>query len=135
MTLAPVQRWPTSVCCYDGGVFVAASPDIFYFKDTDDDGVSDLKETKTGVQVTLEDKKGETSQRKFDKVLVAIGRRPNTEDLGLDADEAVECSAKVGTGIDEVIEAIVTNSEPPVSTANPTAAQTTAGEPVSGSNT
>ena len=38
-------KWPTSVCCYDGGIFVAASPDIFYFKDTDGDGVSDIKET------------------------------------------------------------------------------------------
>lgn len=38
-------KWPTSVCCYDGGVFVTASPDIFYFKDTDGDGVSDKNET------------------------------------------------------------------------------------------
>ena len=37
-------KWPTSVCCYDGGIFVAASPDIYYFKDTDGDGVSDIKE-------------------------------------------------------------------------------------------
>src|SRR5207247_1272492 len=27
--------WPTGVICYDGGIFVAASPDIIYFKDTD----------------------------------------------------------------------------------------------------
>ena len=38
-------KWPTSVCCYDGGVFVTASPDIFYFKDTDGDGKSDVSET------------------------------------------------------------------------------------------
>lgn len=38
-------KWPTSVCCYDGGVFVTASPDIFYFKDTDGDGVADFQET------------------------------------------------------------------------------------------
>ncbi|MCB1230782.1 MAG: hypothetical protein KDN19_10975, partial [Verrucomicrobiae bacterium] len=38
-------KWPTSVCCYDGGVFVVASPDIFYFKDTDGDGMSDQSET------------------------------------------------------------------------------------------
>jgi putative membrane-bound dehydrogenase-like protein len=38
-------KWPTSVCCFDGGIFVAASPDIFYFKDTDGDGVSDTRET------------------------------------------------------------------------------------------
>jgi dihydrolipoamide dehydrogenase len=46
--------------------------------------VAGLKETKTAVTVTFEDKKGETSQQKFDKVLIAIGRRPNTENLGLE---------------------------------------------------
>src|SRR5262249_62052871 len=35
--------WPTSVCCYKGGVFVAAAPDIWYFKDTDGDGKSDVR--------------------------------------------------------------------------------------------
>lgn len=36
-------RWATSVACWDGGVFVAATPDIHYFKDTDGDGVADEK--------------------------------------------------------------------------------------------
>lgn len=35
--------WPTGVICYEGGVFVAASPDILYFKDTDGDGAADLR--------------------------------------------------------------------------------------------
>lgn len=35
--------WPTSVICYDGGIFVGASPDIFYFKDTNGDGVADVR--------------------------------------------------------------------------------------------
>jgi putative membrane-bound dehydrogenase-like protein len=35
--------WPTGVLCYDGGVFVAASPDILYFKDTDGDGKADMR--------------------------------------------------------------------------------------------
>lgn len=30
--------WPTAVIAYDGGIFVAAPPDIHYFKDTDGDG-------------------------------------------------------------------------------------------------
>jgi len=47
--------------------------------------VAGLKEMKTGVQVTLEDKKGEQTKQKFAKVLVAIGRRPNTGDIGLAA--------------------------------------------------
>src|SRR6478736_1111767 len=34
--------WPTSVTCWDGGVFVAASPEIIYFKDTDGDRVADV---------------------------------------------------------------------------------------------
>ncbi|HEY2413642.1 MAG TPA: PVC-type heme-binding CxxCH protein [Pirellulaceae bacterium] len=33
--------WPTSVCCYKGGVFVAAAPDIWYFKDNNGDGKAD----------------------------------------------------------------------------------------------
>jgi putative membrane-bound dehydrogenase-like protein len=37
--------WPTAVTCYDGGVFVGAAPDIFYFKDTDGDGKADVHET------------------------------------------------------------------------------------------
>jgi dihydrolipoamide dehydrogenase len=46
--------------------------------------VAGLKELKQSVAVTLEDKKGEQTQQKFSKVLVSIGRRPNTEDLGLE---------------------------------------------------
>jgi putative membrane-bound dehydrogenase-like protein len=36
--------WPTAVICYDGGVFVGASPDIYYLKDTNGDGVADVRE-------------------------------------------------------------------------------------------
>lgn len=46
--------------------------------------VVELKEQKNGVAVTLEDKKGESTSRRFDKVLIAIGRKPNTEQLGLE---------------------------------------------------
>ena len=35
--------WPTAVICYDGGIFVGASPDILYFKDTNGDGVADAR--------------------------------------------------------------------------------------------
>lgn len=34
-------KWPTCVLPYKGGVFVGATPDLFYFKDTDGDGVAD----------------------------------------------------------------------------------------------
>lgn len=33
--------WPTGVACWKGGIFVAATPDLWYFKDTDGDGRAD----------------------------------------------------------------------------------------------
>ncbi len=36
--------WPTGVACWKGGVFVAATPDLWYFKDNDGDGVADVRE-------------------------------------------------------------------------------------------
>ncbi|MFP6854235.1 MAG: PVC-type heme-binding CxxCH protein, partial [Opitutales bacterium] len=35
--------WPTAVHCFDGGVFIIATPDLLYFKDTDHDGVADQR--------------------------------------------------------------------------------------------
>jgi len=35
--------WPTGIVPYDGGVFIAAAPDIRYAKDTSGDGVADVK--------------------------------------------------------------------------------------------
>lgn len=35
--------WPTAVCCWKEGVFVADAPDIWYFRDTNGDGVADLR--------------------------------------------------------------------------------------------
>lgn len=46
--------------------------------------VDEVKEQKNAVAVTLVDGKGETLKKKYAKVLVAIGRRPNTENLGLE---------------------------------------------------
>src|SRR5687768_4125971 len=40
---ADTLAWPTSVCCYKGGVFVAAAPDVWYFKDTDGDRKADVR--------------------------------------------------------------------------------------------
>jgi putative membrane-bound dehydrogenase-like protein len=36
--------WPTAVICWNGGIFVGATPDILYCKDTTGDGVSDVRE-------------------------------------------------------------------------------------------
>ena len=35
--------WPTGIACWKGGVFVAATPDIWYLKDTDGDDVADVR--------------------------------------------------------------------------------------------
>ena len=35
--------WPTGVACWQGGVFVTATPDVWYFKDTDGDRKADVR--------------------------------------------------------------------------------------------
>lgn len=45
--------WPTGVACFDGGVFIAAAPDLLYCKDTDGDGRADVREVVlTGFELT-----------------------------------------------------------------------------------
>ena len=46
--------------------------------------VTKLKEQKNGVMVTLQEKQGALENRLFRQVLIAIGRRPNSENLGLE---------------------------------------------------
>ena len=36
--------WPTGICCWQGGVFVTATPDVWYLKDTDGDQRADVRE-------------------------------------------------------------------------------------------
>jgi len=43
-----------------------------------------LKEQKNGIKVTLEDSKGEQKHQLFDKVLISVGRRPNSKIIGLE---------------------------------------------------
>jgi len=40
-TYADELLWPTGVVCWKQGIFVAAAPNIYYFKDHDGDGVAD----------------------------------------------------------------------------------------------
>ena len=47
--------------------------------------VSDIKAQKKQLAVTLENKDGKSEEKKFDKVLIAIGRKPNTLKIGLEA--------------------------------------------------
>ena len=44
-TFLPDLSWPTSVVPWDGGVFVAVPPMIIYAKDTDGDGISDIRKS------------------------------------------------------------------------------------------
>ncbi len=51
--------WPTGCACWKGGIFVTATPDIWYLKDTDGDGVADVRQkaftgfTKLNVQAVM----------------------------------------------------------------------------------
>ncbi|MCK5580208.1 MAG: dihydrolipoyl dehydrogenase [Candidatus Omnitrophica bacterium] len=45
--------------------------------------VTNVTETADGLSVTFEDKKGQTETTTYDKILVAVGRSPNTGSLGL----------------------------------------------------
>ncbi len=42
--LADGLPWPTAIACWDGGVFVGATPDIWYLKDVDGDGRAEIRE-------------------------------------------------------------------------------------------
>lgn len=72
--------WPTSVCCYDGGVFVLAPPHLHYFKDTNGDGKADVKEIvysgfdRGNVQALANNLKWSLEN----KILGAGGRNPGT---------------------------------------------------------
>ena len=50
-----------------------------------------MVETMVGVKVTLDPAREET----FDKVLIAVGRRPNTENLGLENTKIDEQPARL----------------------------------------
>ena len=36
--------WPTGICCWDGGIYVVAAPDLWFLKDTNGDGRADHRE-------------------------------------------------------------------------------------------
>lgn len=36
--------WPTGIAVYQGGVFVAATPDVWYLKDADGDGMAEIRQ-------------------------------------------------------------------------------------------
>lgn len=61
--------------------------------------VSGLKETRKQVKVTLEGDNGK-QDKNFERVLIAVGRQPNTENLGLD-ETGVTCDDKGFIEVDE----------------------------------
>jgi len=46
--------------------------------------VISMEETKKGILVKMQPEGGEETETEYDKVLVSVGRRPNSEDLGLE---------------------------------------------------
>lgn len=44
VVFADQLSWPTSVCCYNGGIFVLAPQHLYYLKDTDGDNKADVRE-------------------------------------------------------------------------------------------
>lgn len=52
-----------------------------------DTKVTGIEETENGLTVSFEGKDGEETQSSFDKVLVSVGRKPNSEGLGLENTE------------------------------------------------
>ena len=44
VVFADKLRWPQSVCCSQGGVFIISTPNLYFMKDTDGDDVADIKE-------------------------------------------------------------------------------------------
>ncbi|MFW5656503.1 MAG: dihydrolipoyl dehydrogenase [Bacteroidota bacterium] len=61
--------------------------------------LSALKELKTGVKVTLKNEK-EEFEKKYDKVLIAVGQMPNTKNIGLE-EAGVETNEKGFISIDD----------------------------------
>jgi dihydrolipoamide dehydrogenase len=45
--------------------------------------VTEVKEEKNGMKVTIEGPDGKATNRKFDRILVCVGRKPNSSGLGL----------------------------------------------------
>lgn len=44
-TFASGLKWPTAIFPFDGGLFVGDAPEVLYLKDTDGDGVADVRRT------------------------------------------------------------------------------------------
>ena len=79
VVFADKLRWPTSVCCYDGGVFVLAPPTLWWFKDTTGDGKADIRHrvfdgfNRDNVQAVANNMKWGLDHR----IYVAGGRNPS----------------------------------------------------------
>jgi len=54
-----------------------------------DTKVTKMKETKNGIKVAFEDKNGKASTKEYEKVLVAVGRKPNSDSIGLENTKVV----------------------------------------------
>lgn len=87
-------RWPTSVCCWGGGVFVMAPPNVWYFKDTDGDRVADLTEI-VFEGIGRDNVQGVANNLKWgldNRIYAAGGRNPST--LTRDGEELLTLGGK-----------------------------------------
>lgn len=82
--------WPSALACYDGGLFVASTPDILYLKDLNGDGVADSRRIVfTGF--------GETNSASFQKLVNSFRWGMDNRIHGLTA--GLKCSvAAAGSG-------------------------------------
>lgn len=58
-----------------------------------DTQITAMKEIPNGIKVSSEEKNGKTAEQEFEKVLICIGRRPNSDNLGLE-NTKVEINAR-----------------------------------------
>lgn len=70
--------------------------------------VSSMEEVKNGIKVLFEDNKKQKIEKIFDKVLISIGRKPNTENLGLE-NTKVEINEKGFVKVDNQLRTTVNN--------------------------
>ncbi|MEO8447626.1 MAG: dihydrolipoyl dehydrogenase [bacterium] len=70
--------------------------------------VISLEEVKAGIKVILEDNKSQRTEKIFDKVLISVGRKPNSKNLGLE-NTKVEIDEKGFIRVDNQLRTTVNN--------------------------
>ncbi|MFV0443858.1 MAG: PVC-type heme-binding CxxCH protein, partial [Planctomycetaceae bacterium] len=128
--------WPSGIACSHGGVYVAATPDVWYLKDTDGDHKADERRAvfqgfrKYNVQAVMNNlqwgldhklygagssNSGKITQlRHPDLAAVTLGRNDFRFDPGTETLEIIPGGARFGQGVDDWGERYLTNIRNPV---------------------